>query len=148
MKVILLSDVRGLGKKDQIVEASDGYVRNFLLPKKLAILADAKSQNDLAGKKAAAQHKIDEERKYAREVAEKLGEAKVTIPSAGGADGRLYGAVTAKDISDAIAAAFGVTVDKRRIALDAPIKNKGTYSVKVKLYEDISARLTVVIAEA
>lgn len=148
MKVILLSDVRGLGKKDQIVEASDGYVRNFLLPKKLAVVADAKSQNDLMGKKAAAQHKIDEERKAARETAEKLAKATVTITSAGGADGRLYGAVTAKDIADAISAAFGVSLDKRKIVLDAPIKNKGTYTVKIKLYEEISAQLTVVVTGA
>lgn len=148
MKVILLSDVRGLGKKDQIVEASYGYVRNFLLPKKLAVVADAKSQNDLMGKKAAAQHKIDEERKAARETAEKLTQATVTITSAGGADGRLYGAVTAKDIADAISTAFGVSLDKRKIVLDAPIKNKGTYTVKIKLYEEISAQLTVVVTGA
>ena len=137
MKVILLADVKGQGKKDQIVEVSDGYARNFLFPKKLAILADAKAQNDLMGKKAAAQHKIEEERKSAKELAEKIAALNLNIPVSTGEDGRLYGAITAKDIAEAASMALGVQLDKRKIQLDAPIKSTGAYSVKVKLYEDI-----------
>ena len=137
MKVILLADVKGQGKKDQIVEVSDGYARNFLFPKKLAILADAKAQNDLMGKKAAAQHKIEEERKSAKELAEKIAALNLNIPVSTGEDGRLYGAITAKDIAESASMALGVQLDKRKIQLDAPIKSTGAYSVKVKLYEDI-----------
>ena len=137
MKVILLADVKGQGKKDQIVEVSDGYARNFLFPKKLAILADAKAQNDLMGKKAAAQHKIEEERKSAKELAEKIASINLSMPVSTGEDGRLYGAITAKDIAESASSLLGVQLDKRKIQLDAPIKSTGAYSVKVKLYEEI-----------
>ena len=137
MKVILLADVKGQGKKDQIIEVSDGYARNFLFPKKLAIVADAKAQNDLMGKKAAAQHKIEEERKNAHQLAEKINAMALVIPASIGGDGRLYGAITAKDIAESASALLGVQLDKRKIQLDAPIKAIGAYSVKVKLYEDI-----------
>ena len=148
MKVFLTQDVKGQGKKDQVINVSDGYARNFLFPKKLAIPADAKAMNEIKNKEASLKHKIETERAEAQALAAKIDSILLKLVCKSGADGKLYGAVTAKDISDAIAAAFGVTVDKRRIALDAPIKNKGTYTVKVKLYEDISASLTVVIAEA
>ena len=137
MKVILLADVKGQGKKDQIVEVSDGYARNFLFPKKLAIVADAKAQNDLMGKKAAAEHRIEEERKIARELAEKIAAMNLSIPASIGGDGRLYGAITAKDIAESASVILGVQVDKRKIQLDAPIKALGNYTIKVKLYEDI-----------
>ena len=137
MKVILLADVKGQGKKDQIIEVSDGYARNFLFPKKLAIVADAKAQNDLMGKKAAAQHKIEEERKNARSLAEKINAMALSIPASIGGDGRLYGAITAKDIAESASSLLGVQIDKRKIQLDAPIKSLGEYTVKVKLYEDI-----------
>ena len=137
MKVILLADVKGQGKKDQIIEVSDGYARNFLFPKKLAIVADAKAQNDLMGKKAAAQHKIEEERKNARSLAEKINAMALSIPASIGGDGRLYGAITAKDIAESASDLLGVQIDKRKIQLDAPIKSLGEYTVKVKLYEDI-----------
>ena len=137
MKVIFLTDVKGQGKKDQIIEVSDGYARNFLFPKKLAIVADAKAQNDLMGKKAAAQHKIEEERKNARSLAEKINAMALSIPASIGGDGRLYGAITAKDIAESASSLLGVQIDKRKIQLDAPIKSLGEYTVKVKLYEDI-----------
>lgn len=143
MKVILLADVKGLGKKDQIVDVSDGYARNFLLPQKKAIVADAKSTNDLMGKKAAAQHKIDEDKKAARELAEKLAQLQVVLCASTGADGRLYGAITAKDIAEEASKALGFSLDKRKVQLDAPIKALGEYAVKVKLYEDITAQLKV-----
>ena len=147
MKVILLKDVKGLGKKDDMVEASDGYVRNYLLPKKLAIVADNKAQNERMGKESSRLFKIEQEKKAAAEIAEKLSGIAVKIRAASGADGRLYGAVTAKDIAEALAKNFDITVDKRKIELSDPIKNYGTYSVPVKLYTDITGKITVVVHE-
>ena len=147
MKVILLANVKGLGKKDEMVEASDGYARNYLLPKKLAILADNKAQNELKGKESARQFKIDEEKKAAKEIASRLEGTVVKIRSASGADGRLYGAVTAKDITEALEKDFGIAVDKRKLELPDVIKSYGTYSVTVKLYTDIVGKFTVVVHE-
>ena len=145
MKVILLVDVKGQGKKDQIIEVSDGYARNFLFPQKKAIPADAKAQNDLRGRAEAQQYRVEEERKNARATAARLDAAEVVITAESGKDNRLYGAVTTKDIATALASQFGITVDKRRIQLDAPIKAYGTYLVPVKLYEDISGTCRVTV---
>lgn len=147
MKVILLQNVKGLGKKDELVEASDGYARNYLLPKKLAIVADNKAQNDLRGKEASRQHKIDEEIKAAKETAARLEGTVVKIRSASGADGRLYGAVTAKDIAEVLERDHGIKIDKRKLELPDVIKTYGTYSVTVKLYTDIVGKFTVVVHE-
>ena len=147
MKVILLTNVKGLGKKDEMVEASDGYARNYLIPKKLAIIADNKAQNELKGKESSRQFKIDEEKKAAREIASRLEGTVVKIKAASGADGRLYGAITAKDIAEKLEKDFGITVDKRKIELADNIKNYGTYSVTVKLYTDIAGKFTVVVHE-
>ena len=147
MKVILLTNVKGLGKKDEMVEASDGYARNYLIPKKLAIFADSKAQNELKGKESARQYKIDEEKKAAQETASRLEGTVVKIRAASGADGRLYGAITAKDIAEALEKNFGIAVDKRKIELADNIKNYGTYSVSVKLYTDIVGKFTVVVHE-
>lgn len=145
MKVVLLEDVKGQGKKDQIIEVSDGYARNFLFPKKKAIPADAKAQNDLRGKAEAKQHRLEEERKAARAVAEKLNACEVVLTAESGKDGRLYGAVTSKDIATALETQFGIQVDKRKIVLDATIKAYGTYLVPVKLYEDIGGTCRVTV---
>lgn len=147
MKVILLTNVKGLGKKDEMVEASDGYARNYLIPRKLAIVADNKAQNELRGKESARQFKIDEEKKAAREIAARLEGTVVKIRAASGADGRLYGAVTAKDIAEKLEKDFGIAVDKRKMELADAIKNYGTYSVTVKLYTDIAGKFTVVVHE-
>ena len=147
MKVILLTNVKGLGKKDDVVEASDGYARNYLIPKKLAIVADAKAQNDLKGKEESRLYKIEEEKKAANAIKAKLEGTVVKIRSASGADGRLYGAVTAKDITEALARDHGITVDKRKLELADAIKSYGTYSVAVKLYTDIIGKFTVVVHE-
>lgn len=147
MKVILLQNVKGLGKKDDMVEAAEGYARNFLLPRKLAIVADNKAQNELKGKESSRQFKIDEERKAARATAEKLSGVTVKIRSASGADGRLYGAVTAKDITEALEKDFGIAVDKRKLELPDTIKSYGSYAVSVKLYTDIVGKFTVVVHE-
>ncbi len=147
MKVILTADVKGQGKKDQIIEVSDGYARNFLFPQKKAIPADAKAQNDLRGKAEAQQYRIEEERKAARAVAEKLAACEVVLTAESGKDGKLYGAITAKDIAQALFKQFGIEVDKRRVNLDAPIKTYGTFLVPVKIYENIGATCRVTVKE-
>ena len=143
MKVILLKDVPGTGKKDQIVEVSDGFARNFLFPQKKAIPADAQAQNQLKGKREAEQHRIEEEKKAARELSEKLKGVTLHIKASSGGDGRLYGAVTSKEIAAALAEQIGQPVDKRKISLDSPIKAHGVYEITVKLYEGIEGKFTV-----
>ena len=146
MKVILLKDVKGQGKKDQMIDVSDGYARNFLLPKKLAIIADNKAQNEIKGKEEARLFRIEEEKKAAKELAERLAGITLKIRCASGADGRLYGAVTAKDIAEAMEKEFSIQLDKRKIMTDS-IKAHGTYSIEVKLYTDISGKFTLVVHE-
>lgn len=147
MKVVLLQDVKAQGKKNDIVEVSEGYARNFLFPKKLAIPADAKAINDIKNKKSSEAHKIELERAAAKETAEKLGTTTVTIVAEGGQDGRFYGAVTSKDIAEALKSQAGIEVDKRKIVLDAPIKAFGSYKIDVKLYQEISGKVTVSVKE-
>ncbi len=142
MKVILIQDVKGKGKKDQILNVPDGYAVNFLFPQKLAIPADAKAQNDLRGKEDARKYKIEEERKAANETAAKLKDITVTIHSQSSADGRLYGAITSKDVAQALESQTGIVVDRRKMDVET-IKNHGTYHATVKLYADISATFTV-----
>ena len=143
MKVILLANVKGLGKKDEMVEASDGYARNYLIPRKLAILADNKAQNELKGKESARQFKIDEEKKAAREIASRLEGTVVKIRSASGADGRLYGAVTAKDIAEELKKLINHDIDKRKILLKESIKAYGKYSVDLKVHPEVIAKFIV-----
>ncbi len=145
MKVVLLQDVKGQGKKDDLINVSDGYARNFLFPKKLAVEADAKILNDIKNKEAARLRKIELEKQAARETAEKLGGILVKIKVKEGADGRFYGSVTTKDIAEALAEQFGIDVDKRKIVLSDPIKAYGTYSVDVKLYPEISGKMNVLV---
>ena len=147
MKVILTQDVKGQGKKDQMVNVSDGYARNFLLPRGLAIPADAKSINEMKNKEASAQYKLETERKAARELAEKLSALTVKLMAAAGTDGRIYGSVTTKDIAEALQKQHGITVDKRKMALADPIKAFGTYRIDVKLYPEISGQITVVVSD-
>ena len=147
MKVVLLQDVKAQGKKNDIVEVSEGYARNFLFPKKLAIPADAKALNDIKNKKSSEAHKIELERQAAKELSAKLEGITVKLQVEGGSEGRLYGAVTAKDIAEALKSQFGVEIDKRRIVLDAPIKAYGTYKLDAKLYQEISGKVTVMVIE-
>lgn len=147
MKVILLADVKGQGKKDQMVEVSDGYARNFLFPRKLAKPADNQAVTELKNKQAAAQHKIDVERAAARATAEKLMTVQPVIRVSAGADGRLYGAVTAKDIAEVLSAQFGITVDKRKISVPEPIKTYGSYELDVRLYTDVSGKIRLIVTE-
>lgn len=145
MKVVLLADVKGQGKKGELVNVSDGYARNFLFPKKLAMEANAKILNELKNKNEAEQFKKAEDKKAAIAISEKIKDIVVKFKSTGGADGKLYGAVTAKDISDKLAADFGISVDKRKIVVSDTIKNVGEYILDVKLYPEISAKLKVIV---
>ena len=146
MKVILTADVKGQGKKDQMVEVSDGYARNFLFPKKLAKPADNQAMTELKNKQASAQHKIDVDRAAAKETAVKLESTKVVFCVGASADGRLYGSITAKDVAEKLAADHKITVDKRKITME-PIKAFGSYDLDVKLYSDVSGKIHVTVTE-
>lgn len=143
MKVILTADVKGQGKKDQVVDVSDGYARNFLFPKKLAVPADAKAMNEAKNKEASKQYKIETEKQTATDIAKKLESIKLTFVYAAGPDKRLYGSVTAKDISDKLKAEHGIDIDKRKISLPVPIKSFGTFRADIKLYTGIDGTLSI-----
>ncbi len=145
MKVILTQDVKGQGKKDQIVDVSDGYARNFLFPKKLARPADNTAINDVKNKEAAKQHKIDVERENARDIAKRLESITVKFEYAAGPDKKLYGSVTSKDIAEALKRDFGLDIDKRKITLKENIKSFGSFSADVKLYTDVSGKINITV---
>ena len=145
MKVLLLADVKGKGKKDQIVNVSDGYARNFLFPKKLAVEADAKALADAKTKEAAKEYKIEQDRAAAKELAGKLEAIVVKIKATAGADGRLYGSITTADIAEALQAQHGIQLDKRKIVTDGAIKAHGSYTLTVKLYPEIQGKLNLVV---
>ena len=146
MKVMLTQDVKGQGKKDQIIEVSDGYARNFLLPKKLAVIADAKAVNEAKNKEASNLHKIEVAKAEAKAIAEKLSKTTVQILAGGGTE-RLYGTVTSKDIAETLAANYGINIDKKKIVMNESIKTFGTYKVEVKLYgAEITGTITVQVS--
>lgn len=147
MKVLLLQDVKGKGKKDTIVEVSDGYARNFLLPKGVAVEADAKIMNDYKNKQAAKKYHEDMEKKAARETAEKLAGIVIKIFATSGSDGRFYGSVTSKEIAEELEKQHSISVDKRKIVLSDPIKAFGSYTLDVKLYPEISGKLNVIVTQ-
>ena len=148
MKVILLQDVKGKGKKGQMLEISDGYARNFLLPKKLAIEATPDAINTMRMNDKAAAEKAAKERAEAMEISKKLREMTLVVTAKGGGAGRLFGSVTNQEIADALAKNSGIKLDKRKIVIADPIKNVGTYTVQCKLGYEITAPLTVKIEEA
>ncbi len=147
MKVILLADVKGQGKKNDVIEVSDGYAKNFLIPRKLAKAADAQSLNDVKVKEEARLHRIEMEKKEAQEIAKKLETLTVNMPAPGGADGRLYGSVTAKDVSERLQKDHGIAIDKRRIVVSDPIKAYGTYHLEVKLYTEVTGKITLKVCQ-
>ena len=148
MKVILLQDVKGKGKKGQMIEISDGYARNFMLPKKLAIEATADAINTMRMNDKAAAEKAAKERAAAMEISKKLRDLTLVVKAKGGGAGKLFGAVTNDAIASALKANTGITLDKRKIVISDPIKNVGTYTVQWKLGYEITAPLTVKIEEA
>lgn len=145
MKVLLLADVKALGKKDQIVEVSDGYARNCLLPKKLAVIADAKIVNDIKNKEASRLHTIEVEKAAASEIASKLEGVTVKIYMTAGEDKKLFGSVTSKDIIDALEKQSGIKLDKKRVVLDKPIKAYGSYTIDVKLYQGVVGKINLTV---
>ena len=147
MKVLLLQDVKGKGKKDTIVDVSDGYARNFLLPKGVAVEANAKIMHDYKNKQAAKKHHEEMEKAAAKETAERLSGIVVKIYATGGADSRLYGAVTSKEISEELEKQHGIVVDKRKIVLEDPIKAYGSYTLDAKLYPEISGKINVIVTQ-
>ncbi len=148
MKVILLQDVKGKGKKGQMLEISDGYARNYLLPKKLAVEATADAVNTKRMNDKAAAEKAAKERAEALEISRQLRETTVVVTAKGGGAGKLFGSVTSQEIADALKTATGISLDKRKIVMSDPIKNVGTYTVQCKLGYEITAPLTVKIQEA
>ena len=147
MKLILTKDVKGQGKKDQIIEVSDGYARNFLIPKGLAIPADAKSMNEVKNREDSRLHKIETEKAAAKEIAAKLEKITVKIISQAGSDGRLYGSVTAKDVAEALQKQHGITIDKRKLSMTDPIKAFGTYNTEVKLYTEVTGKVKITVSD-
>lgn len=147
MKVILLADVKGKGKKDQILDVADGYAKNYLIAKKLAVIADVQNLNELKSREASKQYKYDQEKAAATELAVKLNTITVVLKRKAGVDSKLYGAVTSKEIVQQLMQDFALEVDKKKLSLDAPIKAFGTYSIKAKLFNNITATLTVQVVE-
>lgn len=147
MKVVLLQDVKSIGKKGELVNVSDGYARNFLLPKKLAVPANADNMNKMIMQDKAKKAQMEAEKAEAQATAEKLKELMVKIPAKAGAGGRLFGAVTSKEISEALQAQFGLNIAKSKIVQDEPIKSFGTYQLKCKLGYEITGTVNVVVTE-
>ena len=146
MKVVLLQDVRGKGKKGQMLEVSDGYARNYMLPRKIAMEATADAINTMRMNDKATQERQARERAEAMELAKRMKAMTLTVYAKGGGAGRLFGSVTSQEIADALQSQ-GITLDKRKIVIDEPIKNVGTYTIRCKLGYEITAQLTVQIQE-
>ena len=148
MEIVLLEDVKALGKKGQIVTVNDGYARNFILPKKLGVEATSKNLNDLKLKKANDAKLAAEILAAAKELAAKLDESKVTLSIKAGEGGRAFGSVSNKEISKAITDQLGLEIDKKKIVLNDPINSIGSFEVPIKLHKDVTARLAVKVVEA
>ena len=148
MKVILNQDIKSVGKKGQVLDASDGYARNFLLPKKLAVLADASNLNELKTKQEANKYKRDMTMANAKELAEKMKKFELVFKIKAGENGKTFGSVTAKDIANELNKKYFVEVDKKKVGLDDAIKTVGVYNIEIKLFEGVNGILRVnVIAE-
>ena len=147
MKVVLLADVKGQGKKNDVINVSDGYARNFLFPRKLAVEATNKVLNEIKGQNEARQHRLEVELAEARALAAKLDTLLIKIHATSGADGRLYGSITAKDIAEQLEKDYGIALDKRKIVLANPIRAYGQYDPDVKLYTDVTGKLHVLVCQ-
>ena len=147
MKVILLSDVKGQGKKGEIVNVSDGYARNFLFPRNLAQEANAQNLNSAQVRQDAAAHKKAVEKKNAEELAAQLADRGVTIQTKCGSTGRLFGAITNAEIAEALSAQTGLDIDKKKVVLQNPIKELGTYTVTLKLYAGVQTNIRLTVQE-
>lgn len=145
MKVILKEDVKGLGKKEQMVEASDGYARNFLFPKGLAVEATAANINIMKTKKEAEAQKKEKEIAQAKELANKIRDITVTLKVKAGESGKLFGSITGKDVAEALKSQHKLDIDKKQLVMPDAIKAIGTFAVEAKLYPSISSKFTVKI---
>ena len=146
MKVILLADVKGQGKKGQLVNVSDGYARNFLFPKNLAKEANAAAMNELNTKAAAVAFHYEEDKAAAKALADKINGTTVTLNAKAGANGKLFGSITSKEIATEINKTFGVEVDKKKVTV-ADIKSYGEFTAEIKFYNGITAKVTVKVEE-
>ena len=143
MKVILLDNIKGVGKKDEIINASDGYARNYLFPKKLAVEANAENLSKLKAKQNSQEFKKNTERDEAKSLAKKLDEITLDIEVKAGENGKIFGGVTAKEISEGLKQKFNIDIDKKKIVLQDTIKNIGTFTVDVKLFEGVTGKLRI-----
>lgn len=143
MKIILKQDVAGLGKKDAIVNASDGYAKNYLIPRGIAVAATTGNVNDAVNKQKAAEDKKQRELDNAKDLASKINGKTVTIHAKAGESGKLFGAIAGKDISDAIKSQYGFDVDKKKISLKDPIKTLGEHAVEIRVYAGVTANIVV-----
>ena len=141
MKVLLLKDVKSQGKQGEIIDVSDGYAVNFLIPKKLAVRANNAIMSEVRSKEEARLHKIETEKAEARVLAAKLESTIVKLHAASGSDDKLYGSITNKDVAETLEKDYGIVIDKRRITLNEPIRSYGTYTLDVKLYPEISGTI-------
>ena len=148
MKVILLSDIKGVGKKDQIIEASDGYARNYLFPKKLAQEANSENREKLQSRNDSKQFKKDTEKAKAEEIANKLKGIMLKVRVKAGENGKIFGGVTAKEVSEGLKKDYNIEIDKKKIVLNETIKVLGTITVEIKLYEGVIGKLKVDIIAA
>ncbi len=147
MKVILLQDVKGQGKKNDMINVSDGYARNFLFPRKLAMEATPDAMNAKKIADDAAARRVERERQAALELRDRLAEMPVSVKAKAGSAGRLFGSVTTKEISEALMAQYNVDLPKARLTLEEPIKSFGTYEVKAKLFTEVNGVIRVVVSE-
>ena len=143
MKVILLDNIKGVGKKDEVINASDGYARNYLFPKKLAIEANAENMSKLNNKKEANNYKKDMEKQAAQELAMRLKEIVLNITVKAGENGRIFGGVTPKEVSENLRKQYDVDIDKKKIEIKEPIKMLGTFNINIRLYEGVVGVLKV-----
>ena len=148
MEIVLLQDVKSLGKKGQVVKVNDGYARNFILPKKLGVEANAKNLNDLKLQKANDAKVAAEQLAAAKELAAKLEKASITVAIKAGEGGRTFGSVSTKEIGKAVSDQLKLEIDKKKLVLEEPIKELGTHEVPVKLHKDVTAKLVVKVVEA
>ena len=148
MQVVLLEDVKSLGKKGEIVKVNEGYARNFILPRKLGVEATPKNLNDLKLKKANEEKVAAKLLEEARELGAKLEKASVTLSIKAGENGKAFGSVSSKEISKAVQEQLGLDIDKKKLVLADPIKTLGTHEVPVKLHRDVTAKLSVKVVEA
>lgn len=148
MKVILLDNIKGVGKKDEIINAADGYARNYLLPKKLAVEANAENMSKLNNKKEAASFKKDVERQNAEELAKKLKGIMLKLKVKSGENGKIFGGITPKEIADNLKSQYNFEVDKKKIELKDTIKALGEYNVSIRLYEGVTAVLKIQVISA